>query len=61
MSLIEISRMATDLWSLWLMVLFLGIVVWTFWPSSRRREEMHDHAMIPFREDEESNGNSSIQ
>lgn len=61
MSLIELSRLATDLWSLWLMILFLGIVVWAFWPSRRRSEEMRDHAMIPFREDEDKSGNSRIQ
>lgn len=58
MTLIELSRMATHYWSLWLMALFLGIVVWAFWPSRRRSKEMHDHAMIPFREDEDSTGNS---
>jgi len=51
MTLIELSHFATDFWGLWLMSLFLGVVVWAFWPSRRRGEEMHDHAMIPFRED----------
>ncbi len=52
MTLIELSRFATDFWGLWMMVLFLGIVAWVFWPSKRRRDEMDEHAMIPFREDE---------
>lgn len=56
MTLIELSHFATDLWGLWLMLLFLGIVVWAFWPSRRRGEEMHDHAMIPFREERDAEG-----
>jgi len=58
MTLTELSHLATHFWSLWLMALFSGIVVWAFWPSKRRREDMRDHAMIPFREDDDSTGNS---
>lgn len=57
MSLSELSRLAAEFWGLWLMLLFLGIVVWTFWPSRRRSAEMRDHAMIPFREDDDASGN----
>ena len=40
-------------WGIWLMALFVGIVVWVFWPS--RRKQMEDDARIPFR-DEEGDG-----
>lgn len=39
-----------ELWVVWFMVLFLGIVVWVYWPS--RRKTMQEHADIPFRDDE---------
>ncbi len=38
------------LWVVWLMLIFLGIVVWAYWP--KRKAEMDDHAQIPFREDD---------
>ena len=53
MTLTELSSLATDYWGLGMMALFLGIVAWVFWPSKRRQEEMDEHAMIPFREDED--------
>ena len=51
MDLTELSELARSFWGLWLMIIFLGIALWAFWPSQRRREEMKDHAGIPFRED----------
>jgi cytochrome c oxidase cbb3-type subunit 4 len=41
-------------WVVWLMVLFVGIVVWVYWPG--RRREMEDNARIPFRDEEEHDG-----
>ena len=41
-------------WVLWLMALFVGIVIWVFWPS--RRREMEDNARIPFRDQEDEDG-----
>ena len=38
------------LWVVWLMLIFLGIVAWAYWPT--RKSEMDDHAQIPFREDD---------
>lgn len=61
MTLTELSGLATDYWGLWMMVLFLGIVAWAFWPSKQRREEMDEHAMIPFREDEDLNDRSRLR
>lgn len=38
-----------ELWLLWFMLLFTGIVVWAFWPSHRKA--LQDHAHIPLRDD----------
>ncbi|MEJ2121357.1 MAG: cbb3-type cytochrome c oxidase subunit 3 [Alphaproteobacteria bacterium] len=40
-----------SLWVVWLIMIFVGIVVWAYWP--KRKAEMDDHAKIPFREDDE--------
>jgi cytochrome c oxidase cbb3-type subunit 4 len=44
--LVEFAR---SFWGLWLMLLFVGIVVWTMWPS--RKKKLEDQAKIPFKED----------
>lgn len=41
---------ANALWGLWLMLIFIGICVWVFWPG--RKKEMERHARIPLEEDE---------
>lgn len=51
--LTELNEIARAWWGLWLMLLFVGIVAWALWPSPRRRDEMRDAAMIPFREDDD--------
>ena len=51
--LMELSEIARAWWGLWLMTLFVGIVAWALWPSRQRSDEMHEAAMIPFREDDE--------
>jgi cytochrome c oxidase cbb3-type subunit 4 len=45
-TLVEFAR---SVWGLWLMLLFLGIVLWTMWPS--RKKKLEDQAKIPFKED----------
>ncbi|MDX1711160.1 MAG: cbb3-type cytochrome c oxidase subunit 3 [Rhodovibrionaceae bacterium] len=45
----EIVYWARQLWVLWLMLLFLGIVVWAYWPGRRKR--MQEHARIPLEDD----------
>ncbi len=40
-----------SLWVVWLVVIFLGIVAWVFWPS--RRNKLQDQANIPLRDDQE--------
>lgn len=48
--MIEIAQFLRQFWGLWLMIFFLGIIVWAYWP--RNKERFNDDAMIPFREDE---------
>ncbi|MDH3233899.1 MAG: cbb3-type cytochrome c oxidase subunit 3 [Alphaproteobacteria bacterium] len=38
-----------SLWVVWFMAVFVGIVIWAYWP--RRKAEMEDHAQIPLRDD----------
>ena len=38
-------------WLLVLVVLFLAIVVWVFWP--KRKKKLEEHGRIPLRDDEE--------
>jgi cytochrome c oxidase cbb3-type subunit 4 len=47
----EIVYWARQLWVLWLMLLFLAIVAWAYWPS--RRKKMQEHARIPLEDDDE--------
>lgn len=37
-------------WLLWLMLLFLGIVAWAYWPTRKRK--LQEHGQIPLRDDE---------
>ena len=46
--LIEFLR---SLWVVWLMLIFLAIVAWAYWPSRRRKKQMRDYASIPFRDE----------
>ena len=47
----EIYEFLRSLWVVWLMLIFLGIVAWAFWPGHKKRFE--DDAKIPFRDDSE--------
>lgn len=46
----HIYFVAGSLWPLWLMILFLGIVAWAYWPSHRQRFE--SYATIPLRDED---------
>jgi len=39
-----------SLWVVWLVLLFVGIVAWAYWPSRKQRFERD--AEIPFRDDD---------
>lgn len=45
--LVEFFR---SIWGAWLMALFVGVVVWAFWP--RNRKKFSDAAQIPLKDDE---------
>ena len=38
-----------SLWVLWLMLIFIGIVVWAFWPG--RKKKLERAARIPLEDD----------
>ena len=46
----ELYATLKSLWVVWFTALFIGIVLWAYWP--RRKAEMEDHAQIPLRDDE---------
>lgn len=47
----ELSDVFRQFWGLWLMIFFLGIAAWAFWPKNKGRFD--DDAMIPLRDDDE--------
>ena len=51
MTLVEISNFLRDYWGLWLMILFVGIVAWVFWPSNKK--DLESHADIPLRDEDD--------
>jgi cytochrome c oxidase cbb3-type subunit 4 len=53
MTLTELSELARAWWGAWLMLMFIGIVVWALWPSERRKQDMRRNAMIPLRDDDD--------
>jgi cytochrome c oxidase cbb3-type subunit 4 len=46
----EISAFLRQFWGLWLMIFFLGIIVWAYRPKNKDR--FNEDAMIPLRDDE---------
>lgn len=50
----DISTVATHFWGLWLMVFFVGVVIWVYWPSNRERFDRD--AMVPFMDEEQEEG-----
>jgi cytochrome c oxidase cbb3-type subunit 4 len=53
MTLTELSELARTWWGAWLMLFFIGIVVWALWPSEKRKRDMRRNALIPFRDDDD--------
>ena len=46
----SIHHIAAAVWPLWLMVIFIGIVAWAFWPKNKSKLERHGE--IPLRNDD---------
>jgi len=44
-------------WVLWLMLLFLGIIAWAYWP--KRKKKMERYAEIPLRDELEEAKNDA--
>ncbi|MBF0166695.1 MAG: cbb3-type cytochrome c oxidase subunit 3 [Alphaproteobacteria bacterium] len=49
MSLQEIYQLARPLWTVWIFLVFLGIVAWAFWPKNKAKLE--EHGSIPLNDD----------
>lgn len=47
-----LSDFLRQFWGLWLMIFFLGIVVWAYWPKNKSR--FADDAMIPLKDEDEN-------
>ena len=47
----ELANFLYPIWVALFMGIFIGIAVWAFWPSERRKKSMEDHASIPLRDD----------
>lgn len=45
----DISKTLNIVWFLWFLALFIGIVVWTVWPSKENNEKTKNNANIPFK------------
>lgn len=43
-----------SLWTVWLVLLFVGIVAWVYWPGQRKK--MEAHARIPLEDDRPPGG-----
>ena len=54
--MLELGQLLRDIWGVCLMVVFLGIVAWAYWPGRRRRQQMRDYADIPFRNEHPDGG-----
>lgn len=50
MSMAEIAEFTRQFWVVWLMLLFLGIAAWAYWPG--RRQRLEEAARIPLRDEE---------
>ena len=47
----ELHAFVRSFWLLWLVLLFLGIVAWVYWPSRKKRLE--SYGRIPFQDDDD--------
>lgn len=53
MDWVQISSAAASLWVVWFFVLFIGVIVWAYWP--KRRSTLEGHGQIPLRGDDGRN------
>lgn len=50
MTLAELYPLIKSLWHVWFMALFVGIVIWAFWPT--RKARLEQHGSIPLRHED---------
>lgn len=48
----ELSDFLRQFWGLWLMIFFLGIIVWAYRPKNKNR--FAEDAMIPLKDEDEN-------
>lgn len=46
----ELYPLLRSLWLVWLVVIFVGIAAWVYWPS--RKKKIEELGQIPLRDDE---------
>jgi cytochrome c oxidase cbb3-type subunit IV len=47
-----LSSIAPSLWVVWMMLIFLGICTWAFWPANRKRFEVEARRPLDLSEHE---------
>lgn len=47
-----VYRFIHSFWVVWLLLVFVGIVAWAYWPT--RRKKLEEHGKIPLRDDEDT-------
>ena len=45
----QVVEVVTNFWGLWLMVIFIAIVAWVYWPG--RKKKLEDLGRIPFKDE----------
>ena len=51
MSMEAVGEFARLIWGPWLMIVFVGIVAWAFWPKNKQK--MEQYGRIPLDDDEQ--------
>ncbi len=49
MDLVDLYMTVRSYWIAWVLMLFIGMIVWVYWP--KRRQAMDAHARIPLEDD----------
>ena len=52
----ELVSFLRSFWVLWLMLVFLGIVAWAYWP--KRKKKLQSYGEIPLRDDDQKEADS---
>lgn len=55
--MMDIYQFLHDYWVVWMVIVFLGIIAWVYWPSRRRKQGFDEAAQIPL-DDETGSGDN---